>query len=316
MELRGAVAEEARARRSAAAAAAGALRAAAASCTIGQGKWYPGEPLPRWALGVYWRTDGVPLWQRRRADRRHATARARRRRRRRATSAARSRSRWACRRRCVITAYEDVPRLLGDEAALPVNVDPLQPDLAQPGERARLARLLLRGLDQPGRLRAAAQGAPPDKDGDDGVVWETSPWPLRRERLYAVAGDSPLGLRLPLVVAARSCCPRKRNPSTPVDPFAPRDALPARATRRVGRGTSARRRAARSDQDRADRRRCATATCTSSCRRSSASRTTSTLLGAIEDTARAIARAGRHRRLRAAARSARCACSTSRPIPA
>jgi uncharacterized protein (DUF2126 family)/transglutaminase-like putative cysteine protease len=189
----------------------------------GQGKWYPGEPLPRWALGIFWRNDGEPLWRdaARFAD---TTAPGH------ATHEDAERLLHALAQRLglpealVLTAWEDVPQLLRDEAALPVNVDPLRADLSKPTERARLARLLGAGLERPAGwvlpLKAVAASA------DAPAHWTSSPWPLRRERLYVLGGDSPLGLRLPLD-ALPWVLPAEEDAEPSADPFAPSGALPS-----------------------------------------------------------------------------------------
>ena len=194
-----------------------------------QGKWYPGEPLPRWAIGLWWRTDGVPLWRdpARFADPSspgHATFDDARR------LASAIATRLGLPASAPIVAHEDVPKLLASESALPVNADPLASDLSKPDERARLARLLQAGLDRPAGLVLPLRAS---GEGED-VVWETSPWPLRRERLYLLAGDSPLGLRLPLA-SLPHVLPDDEDREPPVDPFAPRGALPRRGRAERGR---------------------------------------------------------------------------------
>src|SRR5205814_6405317 len=103
------------------------------------------------------------------------------------------------------------------------NGDPFQADLASPAEPARLARLLQAGLDQPAGFVLPLKATHEDQDAT--ILWETSPWPIRRERLYALAGDSPLGLRLPLG-SLPDVVPDAHEFEAPVDPFAPHDALP------------------------------------------------------------------------------------------
>ncbi len=191
----------------------------------GQGKWYPGEPLPRWAIGVWWRTDGQPLW-------RDATLIADTRAKGSADLAVAQRfvtglaERLGLAVSCVITAFEDVPKLLAAEAALPSNADPLLADLAKPDERARLARLLLQGLDRPAGFVLPLRA--PASEAAAAAPWHSSPWPLKRERLYVLPGDSPIGLRLPLS-SLPDVLPKDIEPEFPVDPFAPRDVLPGAA---------------------------------------------------------------------------------------
>ncbi len=166
----------------------------------GQGKWYPGEPLPRWALGCYWRMDGQPVWHDAEliadeavqygytAD--HAK--------RFVTSLAERLNLSAA---FAIPAYEDAWHYLMEEQKLPVNVDPLQKDLNDPEQRTTLARLLDRGLGEVAGyvlpLKAVAP-AGQSASAQRTATWLSGPWPLKRNHFYLVPGDSPIGYRLPL----------------------------------------------------------------------------------------------------------------------
>ncbi|RXH20025.1 DUF2126 domain-containing protein [Bradyrhizobium guangzhouense] len=157
----------------------------------GQGKWYPGESLPRWAFGLYWRKDGVPIWKN--AD---LIAKIENPRRAQTEDAEDFMEGTAVRLGLdpgyIIPAYEDTVYWLQKEAELPVNVDPSNSQLSDPEARARMARVFNQGLRAPRGFVLPVQrwNAPPR--------WRSERWQLRRGHLFLSPGDSPLGLRLPL----------------------------------------------------------------------------------------------------------------------
>jgi uncharacterized protein (DUF2126 family)/transglutaminase-like putative cysteine protease len=158
---------------------------------FGQGKWYPGEPLPRWSLNCFWRRDEEPIWRQREliADEGRDYG---------VTSdvaqlfLAGVAERLGLDSRFVFAAFEDVFYYLWRERRLPINVDPLESKLEDPQERARLMRLFSHGLD-----RVAGHVLPIARDSG-GTRWQSGSWFLRPERCYLMPGDSALGLRLPL----------------------------------------------------------------------------------------------------------------------
>ena len=199
----------------------------------GQGKWYPGEPLPRWALGLHWRRDGRPLWRNPALIAGEASARDATVEHARAFAAAVAHE-LGLDAALVVPAYEDPIPLLELEAGLPVNVDPARVPLKDYDDRARLRRVLERGADRPAgyvlplRARPPAVAAKPAGSAVSPAawasVWESSPWPLKRERLFLVPGDSSAGYRLPLASLPERL-PEEIEPAFPRDTFDPRDDL-------------------------------------------------------------------------------------------
>jgi uncharacterized protein (DUF2126 family)/transglutaminase-like putative cysteine protease len=197
----------------------------------GQGKWYPGEPLPRWALNIFWRIDGQPMWldatlfSDEHIDDGYGSEEAGR-------FAAELVKSLGLPANSAIAAYEDVLLQAQREQALPRNLDPLDADLKSPEERRRLARLLERGLGQVAGYVLPLKARDYDPAVTLGTTWRTSAWPIRRENLYLIEGDSPMGLRLPLATLPW-VLPEERDADFDVDPFAPRTALPTEKKRPV-----------------------------------------------------------------------------------
>lgn len=161
----------------------------------GQGKWYPGESLPRWTFSLYWRADGKPIWSDpdliAKEDETHDVS---------AEDASRLTSVIAetlgLQDDTILPAYEDPAEWIVREGSLPENVTPENSKLKDPEERARIARVFERGLTEPSGFVLPVQRW--QSKAQPGHRWRSEQWKLRRGKLFLVPGDAPVGYRLPL----------------------------------------------------------------------------------------------------------------------
>jgi uncharacterized protein (DUF2126 family) len=118
-------------------------------------------------------------------------------------------------------AYEDIAHYVLKEARLPLNVDPKDPGLKDPEERARMARVFERGIEKPVGLVMPLQR----QWWQAQRRWVSGSWATRNERLFLLPGDSPIGLRLPLD-ALPQVPEHQMLPLVPLDPTVAMPPLP------------------------------------------------------------------------------------------
>ncbi|MEM8864597.1 MAG: transglutaminase family protein, partial [Planctomycetota bacterium] len=159
----------------------------------GQGKWYPGESLPRWAMHCYWRKDGEPIWKNEAlfapdgANLGHTVDDARR-------FGKALAERLGVNPDHAIDGYEDSMYYAWRERRLPANVHPEDSKLEDPEERERLARVFEQGLTQAVGVALPLQY----RWWDAEPRWQSGAWVVRSDEMFLIPGDSPMGYRLPL----------------------------------------------------------------------------------------------------------------------
>lgn len=190
----------------------------------GEGKWYPGEPLPRWAFGLYWRKDGAPLWQNSDLIANEATP---------ADVGIDQVEAYAQSFAQALgldpayaqAAYEDPVPYVSQEGRLPANVTIDNNKLKSPEDRARLRRVFEQGLGTPSGYVLPLERIDAKKKTKSSDAWRSEIWKTRRDKLFLIPGDSPLGLRLPL--DSLPWLPEAQYPYyQPSDPFDETEPLP------------------------------------------------------------------------------------------
>jgi len=157
----------------------------------GQGKWYPGEPLPRWQYAAIWRKDNLPIWNNDAL-----------------LDVGEEGSAFtpddARRLANELTKYLNIPEghvhpaledaffFLWEESKVPINLDPYEADLSDSLERKKLAELLAQDLSKPVGFVI------PIEWNFWNNRWLSCKWEFRNDRLILIPGNSPMGLRLPL----------------------------------------------------------------------------------------------------------------------
>lgn len=153
-----------------------------------QGKWYPGEPLPRWSTEICWRKDGVPIWKcktllalfaedyklPKNADKKFLKTLT---------------TYLGISNKTIMPTYEDSFYFLWEEGKLPIDIDPTKED-SNLLVKNKLKEILKEGTSKP-------VGHIIPLNNLDGK-WLTSSWKVRRKHMFLIPGNSPLGLRLPL----------------------------------------------------------------------------------------------------------------------
>ena len=185
---------------------------------FGQGKWYPGEPFPRWALACFWREDGLPIWKNKhlvaddQRDYGFGDAEAKR-----FTEVLAAN--LGLHSKYIVPGFEDTLYYLWKEASQPLNVDWVTLNLRDSKHRNDMVLALQRGLDVPTGY------ALPIRWDYGTQSWASAPWEFRRQAMYLVPGNSPMGFRMPLDSLPWSAEDEREIESQPC-PFEDRPPLP------------------------------------------------------------------------------------------